>query len=240
MVAIKIRINWDKLIYWFVLVTLIIATVSVVVMITLAPVENTTGSLDERIKSDYVLMLLQCIFGIFAMFLPALLERKWNLIIPSNMMILYTIFLYCAIYLGEVRDFYYVVPHWDNILHATSGAMLSALGFSIIVLLNKSSKVHLHLSPIFICLFAFCFAVTMGALWEIYEFLADGLLKMNMQKFALKDGTLLIGREALADTMHDLIIDSISAFAVSAMGYISLIFKKGWVEKLLLKSKGKK
>jgi hypothetical protein len=75
-VAIKIRINWEKLIYWFVLVTLIIATVSVVVMITLAPVENTTGSLDERIKSDYVLMLLQCIFGIFAMFLPALLEKK--------------------------------------------------------------------------------------------------------------------------------------------------------------------
>jgi len=233
------KVNWQRLIYWFVLVTLVIATISVIVMIILAPRRTISGYPDERLKSDYVLMLLQCLIGIFAMFLPALLERKWNLVIPSKMMILYTIFLYCAVYLGEVRDFHYLVPHWDSILHATSGAMLSALGFSIIVLLNRSSKVHVHLSPLFICLFAFCFAVTMGVLWEIYEFLADGLFGMNMQKFALKDGTLLIGRKALEDTMYDLIIDSISAFAVSSMGYVSLIFKKGWIEKLLLRSKGK-
>lgn len=70
------------------------------------------------------------------------------------------IFLYCAIYLGETGNFYYIIPNKDTILYATSGGMLCALGFSFIVLLNKTDRVPVNLSPIFICLFTFCFAVT--------------------------------------------------------------------------------
>lgn len=62
----------------------------------------------------------------------------------------------------------------------------------------------------------------MGTLWEIYEFLADGLLSTNMQKFIASDFTVLIGREALSDTMMDLIVDTVSAFFISLYGYIQL------------------
>lgn len=229
------KLNWEKIIYLFVFITLVIASASVVVLLILSPSEAAPSEPEARTKSDYVLMLLQCILGIFAMLLPAMLEHKINLVIPSNMMIVYAVFLYCAIYLGEVRDFYHAIPHWDNILHATSGGMLSALGFSLIVLLNKTDKVPVNLSPLFICMFAFCFAVTLGAFWEIYEYLADGLIGLNMQKFALKDGTQLVGHAALVDTMQDIIIDSFSAFVISAFGYISLKYKKGWIEDNLLK-----
>ena len=56
-----------------------------------------------------------------------------------------------------------------------------------------------------------------------------------MQKFALQDGTLLVGRDAVSDTMQDLIVDVVGAGAISGLGYISLKYKKGWVERLLLK-----
>lgn len=229
------KLNWERIIYLFVFASLVLATVSVVVMIITAPSDITGYGDDVRSKSDYVLMLVQCILGIFAMLLPGLLEHKINLIVPSKMMMIYALFLYCAIYLGEVRNYYFIIPNWDNILHATSGGMLSALGFSFIVLLNKTDRVPVNLSPVFICLFAFSFAVTLGTFWEIYEFSVDGLLGLNMQKFALEDGTQLTGHAALKDTMQDLIIDAISAFAISSMGYISLIYKKGWIERLLLK-----
>ena len=82
-----------------------------------------------RVKSDYVLMLLQCLLGALAMMLPGFLQRKIQLNIPSRMIIVYAVFLYCAIYLGEVHSFYYLVPQWDSILHASSGMALCAIGF---------------------------------------------------------------------------------------------------------------
>ena len=100
-----------------------------------------------------------------------------------------------------------------------------------------TKRVPLNLSPLFVAAFAFCFAVMLGVVWEIYEFTADSLLATNMQKFALESGQPLVGREALSDTMKDLIVDMIGAFVMSAIGYISLKYKKGWVEKLLLKIK---
>ena len=69
-------------------------------------------------------------------------------------------------------------------------------------------------------MFALCFAVTVGVLWEIYEFSFDGLLGLNMQKFRLEDGTQLIGRAALQDTMKDLIVDVVGAATVVAWGYL--------------------
>jgi len=132
---------------------------------------------------------------------------------------MYFIFLYCAIYLGEVRNFYYIIPYWDLILHAFSGAMLGALGFSLVSYFNDMEVLETHLSPFFVALFAFCFALASGAVWEIYEFLADSLLGTNMQKFILADGTVLAGHAALRDTMTDLIVDALSALTVTVIGY---------------------
>lgn len=87
------------------------------------------GTEEVRSREDYVLMLLQCLLGIAAIVLPLRLIRQKTLQIPRVMLVLYIAFLYCAIFLGEVRSFYYAVPHWDTILHTMSGAMLGALGF---------------------------------------------------------------------------------------------------------------
>ena len=225
--------NWRKMIFTIVTVTLVASIVFISIAMALAPTE--TDETGVRVKGDYVLMLAQCILGVFALALPSILQHRVQLAIPSNMLVLYAVFLYCAIYLGEVRAFYYNVPNWDTILHTFSGAMLGALGFSFITFLNKTDRVPMNLSPVFVATFAFCFAVSLGVVWEIYEFAADGILHTNMQKFGLEDGTPFLGREALMDTMEDLIVDSIGAAVMSVIGYISLKYKKGWVEKLLLR-----
>ncbi len=237
----KKNIDYEKIISRFVFFTLVISIVFLVIRIAAAPTVNIEGLENVRVKGDYVLMLSQCILGVVAMLLPGLFQKKLDIIIPHNMLILYAIFLYCAIFLGEVRSYYYDVPHWDTILHGFSGAMMGALGFSFITLLNNEEKIPVTLSPLFVALFTFSFAITLGVVWEIYEFTFDGVLGLNMQKFMLEDGTQLIGREALSDTMKDLIVDSIGAFIMSLIGYISLKYKKGWIDGLqILKKKNKK
>lgn len=206
-------------------------------MMIIAPSEHQINDPNGKIKSDYVLMLAQCVLGLIVIILPSIIEHRIKIEIPSRMMIVFILFIYAATFLGEVRNFYYTVPHFDTILHTLSGGMIGALGFSIIAFLNNSDKIPVTLSPLFVACFTFCFALALGGIWEIYEFLADGIMNTNMQKFALEDGTMLIGRAAVADTMKDIIVDALGALAISVIGYISVKYEKGWVEKMQIKRK---
>lgn len=229
---IKKKRDYRKIVGMYVFVSLTLAIIGIIIMMIIAPSTQKTDDPNGKIKSDYVLMLTQCALGMIVLFLPGIIEHKVKIEIPSKMMILFTLFIYAATFLGEVRSFYYRVPHFDTILHTLSGGMIAALGFSLIAFLNNSDKIPVTLSPIFVACFTFCFALALGGLWEIYEFLADGVLGTNMQKFALEDGTNLIGRVAVMDTMKDIIVDAVGAFVISVIGYISLKYEKGWIEKL--------
>lgn len=211
------RKNWT---FRVVLLLLAISVIYAIYMLINAP-SGVAQNEYERVKSDYVLMILQCLTGCIVIFLPSQLEHRFRIDIPDIMEIMYFIFLFCAIYLGEVRNFYYKVPYWDLILHCFSAAMLGALGFIIVNFLNNTKKT-IDLSPFFVALFAFCFAITCGTVWEIYEFLADGVLGTNMQKFITGEGVVLVGRDAVMDTMGDIIVDALGAFTVTAIGYINL------------------
>lgn len=217
--------------------SLLSSIVYVVAHIFAAPSLPCFAAEGERLKSDYVLMLVQCVLALVVLMLPSVIAKKFKLQIPSMMLILFVLFLYCAVYLGEVRSFYYKISNWDTILHCFSGGMLGALGFSVVALLNNSDRIPVNLSPIFIAFFAFCFALMLGALWEIYEFTIDGIMHLNMQKYATESGVTLVGRAALVDTMEDLIVDSIGAFVIACIGYISSKYKKGWLESLLITRK---
>ncbi len=222
----------QKTLFGFIFITMVLSTIFVSIKIYFAPTVSVPGEPDIRVKGDYTLMLLQCIFGTFAMLLPSLIEKRFKIVIPSGMIVAYAVFLYCAIYLGEVRSFYYDVPHWDTILHTFSGAMLGALGLTLISFLNKTDRIPVYLSPLFVAIFTFSFAVALGVVWEIYEFTVDSLFLTNMQKYALENGTPLIGQAALADTMKDLIVDCVGALAFSVFGYISLKSNKRWLKRL--------
>lgn len=220
-----------KAVWCLVLLSFVIPVLFLTYKIIIAPASMETGE-PTRLKSDYVLMLVQCLLGLVAMLLPVILARRFEFRLPSTIYFMFVIFLYCAIFLGEVRSFYYTVPHWDTILHTFSGGMLGSLGFTLVSWLNKDEHTSTRLSPLFVAIFAFCFAVALGTLWEIYEFTFDGILGLNMQKFMREDGTRLVGRAALTDTMKDLCVDVLGALVVSAVGFVSLKVRHGKFENL--------
>lgn len=235
----KVRKNIGKIFEIIVLISFIAPLAFLIYKIATTSNVLSEADIDGRVKSDYILMFLECILGIIAVILPNSLKEKFRIEIPDKMYYLYILFLYAAIFLGEVRDFYYVIPYWDVVLHTFSGLMIGFIGFSLVdILNNKNDKVML--SPFFVAFFAFSFAITVGVVWEFYEFTADSLFGTNMQKYKLQNGTELVGREALKDTMEDLLVDGIGAFIASTIGYISLKYKKGWINDLYIKFKKNK
>ncbi|MBQ9748279.1 MAG: hypothetical protein IJV98_05790 [Clostridia bacterium] len=179
--------------------------------------------------SDRVLTLLQCVLGIIVLHVPDILSHKLRFEVPTFLYVFYLIFLYCAIFLGEFADIYNRVAYWDILLHCASSMASGLVGFLFISILNRSEHVVFRLSPKFVALFAFCFAVSVGALWEIYEFLVDHLMGLNMQKFILPDGTVLVGHAALIDTMEDIVIDILGALIAAVIGYVSILKNKDWL-----------
>lgn len=210
-----------RILFIVIFILLALSVVYAGIMFTRAPSGVSTKA-GELVKSDYVLMILQCVVGMIVIFLPAQAEQRFGIDLPDLMEMIYFIFLFCAIYLGEVQNFYYRVPFWDTILHGFSAVMLGALGFFLVDFMNRSRTLHLQLKPFFVSFFAFCFATTCGVVWEIYEYTADQLLGTNMQKFMTADGVVLSGHAALGDTMKDIIVDMVCALIIVMVGYWNL------------------
>ena len=110
------------------------------------------------------------------------LERKLGVRLPAGLEITVVVFIFAAEILGEIACFYVTVPFWDKALHTTSGFIYAAVGYSMADVLNRHKKVSFELSPLFLALVAFCFSMTIGALWEIFEFSVDNLFHKDMQK----------------------------------------------------------
>ncbi len=142
--------------------------------------------------------------------LPLLLGRRFDVHIPPEFEFLAVMFVYASLFLGEVHGYYIRYWWWDAVLHTGSGFLLGVLGFLLVYVLNERPDVDMHMRPRFVALFAFMFAVGMGALWEIFEFGMDRLFGMNMQK------------SGLVDTMWDLIVDTVGAAVIALLGWVYL------------------
>lgn len=141
-------------------------------------------------------------------FLPSMIKKRFNIISPPEFEVLFALFLYGSVILGEFRQFYSRIPWWDILLHAFSAVMIALIGFMIVFSLYYTHKVVF--SPFVASLFVFSFALAIGALWEIFEFAMDSFFGMNM----LGSG--------LIDTMWDLIIDAAAALLIAISGYFYL------------------
>ena len=219
--------------YILVLISFIIPILFIIAMMIFGNIPE--GESGYHSHADYILMLVECLLGIVVIHIPAFLERKLRFELPTILYVLYLVFLYCSIFLGEVRSFYYIIPHWDVFLHAFSSMMTGLFGYMVIALLNRDERVLVQLSPVFVAIFAFCFSVMIGSVWEVYEFTLDGLLNLNMQKHTLSDGTALIGHAALTDTMKDIIVDICGALAASFVGFFSIKNGRFWYTAVLKK-----
>ena len=123
-----------------------------------------------------------CVLTLFLLLLPLIIDHKLNIKLPTVLESLIFVFIFAAEILGEVYNFYGHVKNWDTILHTINGFLCAAIGFSLVDILNQSSKIREKLSPVFVALVAFCVSMTIGVLWEFAEFGADVFLKTDMQK----------------------------------------------------------
>ena len=165
--------------------------------------------------------------------LPLLVAKKYRVHIPPEFELLAIAFIFASLFLGEVRGYYTKFWWWDIALHTSSGLLLGILGFLLVHILNEIEDIGLNMKAGFVAFFAFCFAVAIGALWEIFEFTMDSVFGMNMQKPMMGDPS------GLTDSMWDLIVDSIGALIISLLGYSYLkanrdeSFLERWIQKFI-------
>lgn len=96
------------------------------------------------------------------------------------------VFVMFAMYLGNVFDFYLIIPMYDKILHLLSGLIIGLIGFILFIHINnginnKDSKSYMAV------LFTLMFAISAAAIWEIWEFATDQLFGFTSQNNSLND-----------------------------------------------------
>ena len=157
--------------------------------------------------------------------------------IPAEFQVVALLFVFSALFLGEVRSYYDRIWWWDIALHSTSGLLMGIFGFLLVYVLNASQKIAFSMTPRFVAFFAFMFAVAVGALWEIFEFSMDTIFGARMQKPMFGDPS------GLTDTMWDMIVNALGAAFISSMGWWYMkrdrrSFIDTWIQKFIQRNPG--
>lgn len=126
--------------------------------------------------------VFMCVLTLILFTIPIFIDKKLKIQLPSVLEGIIFLFIFSADILGEVQNFYGIFKAWDTMLHTINGFLCAAIGFSLIDILNRSERFHMKLTPVFVALVAFCFSMTIGILWEFFEFGMDKYLLKDMQK----------------------------------------------------------
>ncbi len=123
-----------------------------------------------------------CVLALCLFLIPSFLERKLKIELPTVLEVIIFLFIFAAEILGEINAFYIRFPFWDTMLHTVNGFLCAAVGFAMVDILNQNPKIKFTLSPLYLAVAAFCFSMTVGVLWEFFEFSADCFVHTDMQK----------------------------------------------------------
>ena len=135
----------------------------------------------QAIRGNFENVFL-CILTLILFTIPSIIDKKLNIKLPNALEVIILLFIFSAEILGEIQNFYGIFKFWDTMLHTINGFLCAAIGFSMIDILNRSPRFHLKMSPLFVALVAFCFSMTIGILWEFFEYGSDVFFKTDMQK----------------------------------------------------------
>ena len=138
----------------------------------------------QILNRDYQSVLV-CGLTLILFMLPSIIERRLHVDLPDTLEIVLLLFIFAAEILGEIREFYVLVPHLDTALHTINGFLFSAIGFCLVNLLNENKRISMSLSPFYMAVVAFCFSMTIGVLWEFFEWGMDCWFGFDMQKDAV-------------------------------------------------------
>lgn len=137
-------------------------------------------------------------------FIPTILSKLLNINIPASFEIIYLMFIYGILILGDLRGFYHGLWWWSFLMTFTASLALGFTALSIIHVLHKTNRINTN--PILAAILIFSLALSFATLWEVFEFTLDMLIHSGLQK-------------NLIDTMQDLSINILGALLVSIAGY---------------------
>lgn len=188
-----------------------------------------------------------CILTLVLFMIPSFVERRIKIDVPDLLEIIILLFIFAAEILGELREYYLTFPYWDTMLHTINGFLCAAIGFALIDILNDSEKISFNVSPLFAAVCAFCFSMTVGVLWEFFEYFMDTVFHSDMQKDDIINTVSSVlfhpeGRNisqtitvetmtlngmtfngyidiGLRDTMQDMFVNFVGAVVFSVIGY---------------------
>jgi hypothetical protein len=219
----------------------------------------------DQIRNRNFENVFLCVLTLILFLIPSFIEHRIHIDIPDTLETIMLLFIFSAEILGEINEYYLIFPYWDTMLHTLNGFLSAAIGFSLIDILNKHERFSITMSPVFVALVAFCFSMTIGVVWEFFEFGMDQLVGTDMQKDTIIksiDSVLLnpgiknvpvhvsIGSVAvngqpwkgyidigLIDTMWDLIVNFIGAtvFTIFGFFYIKGRGKGNFLKRFILK-----
>lgn len=137
--------------------------------------------ISQLIKGNFENVFM-CILTLILLLIPSIIDKRLNIALPNALETIILLFIFSAEILGEVQNFYGIFKHWDTMLHTINGFLCAAIGFSLIDILNRSEKFHTKMTPISVAIVAFCFSMTVGVLWEFFEYGMDTTFNTDMQK----------------------------------------------------------
>ncbi len=204
----------------------------------------------QLLNQDYYDVFL-CSLTLVLFLIPSFVERRLHIDVPNTLEVIILLFIFSAEILGEIQEYYLTYPFWDTMLHTINGFLMAAIGIAMVDILNRSRRFKVRLSPVFVAVVAFCFSMTIGVLWEFFEYGMDTFFQMDMQKdtwvsmvntVSLNpegrnspvripiESVVVNGQEwpgyldiGLNDTMKDLLVNFIGAAVFSVIGMIYIM-----------------
>ena len=189
-----------------------------------------------------------CLLALLLLTVPGFIQTTFHVELPTTLEIIIYLFIFATEILGEIDQYYLKYEYWDVMLHTLNGFLAAAIGYSMVTLLNEWENIEFQLSPLFTAVVAFCFSMTIGVVWEFFEFGMDTFFGLDTQKDTfietirsvslldnghmkvidqIKDVTVngqVLSNHGyldigLIDTMEDLFVNFIGAFIFSVLGF---------------------
>lgn len=129
--------------------------------------------------------MMLCVLTLVLLLVSSLIEHTLDIELPDLLESIILLFIFAAEILGEIDAFYIRIPFWDTILHTTWGFLCAGIGFALFDILNRSDSSKIKLTPLYMAVSAVAFSMCIGACWEIFEYLADSFIGVDMQKDTL-------------------------------------------------------
>ncbi len=123
-----------------------------------------------------------CVLVLVLFTVPTFIEKKLKIDLPNTLEAVIYMFIFSAQILGEMQNFYGLIPFWDTLLHTLNGFIFAGVGFSLVDILNRSDKTKMFLSPMYVVVVAVSFSITIGTVWEFFEYGMDQTQMLDMQK----------------------------------------------------------